>query len=107
MKSNQNPTTPINQGTTHKPNIDDVCLPLCKIRGIAELFSTMLPGEMRELGCDASAGIYEILNNAADEIQTMINNTIADLTAENESKAKARERQARKLYDIRCGEVAR
>ena len=81
------------------------CLPLCKIRGIAELFSTVLPNETRELSSDACAGIFMTLQAAADEIQEAFDGIAADLEAEKEAKAETRERQARKLYDIQCGEV--
>ena len=83
----------------------DPCLPLCKIRGIAELFSTVLPDETRDLSSDACAGIFMTLQSAANEIQEIFDSVVADLEAEKEAEKKARERQARKLYDIRCGEV--
>ncbi len=108
MKSCQNHTASITPGTILPPSLEDTSLPLCQIRGIAELFSANEGSEeIKQLGSEACTGIFLTLKGAADEITAIVKGVIDRRDAEKKVKAEARERQARKLYDIRCGEVCR
>ena len=107
MKNCQNPTTPINQSTILPPSLEDTSLPLFRIRGIAELFSPNEGSEeIKQLGSEACTGIFFPLKEAAYKIDAIVNSVIDRRYAEKKGRAEARERQAQKLYDIRCGEVA-
>lgn len=84
-------------------SIEDTCIPVVKLRFIAETFKDPKPGVTLELDSDICSGIYFSLMDCIEELDEISNQMADEFFEETQARRESAAALEKKIHDIRMG----